>query len=224
MAYTLKDKIFGFFGLDAKVRDTSKDVNGKGISERYNESLGEDYDDNVRDLVDNFHDNLYDPFLCKSQFIKFLEYNVGSPVIVVNTDAFRRKLIAFNNTITLIKGTQLSHEVLFGMLGVSNVDIDIVNKVSGFDSEVTLDDVHRTFDSGALCCQHYTITLAGASAIDDTLIESLIRIAFYLKPINGEIDFIEYNGTVIYGAPPESLILDDGGYLMTDDGQELLTD
>lgn len=198
MGYTLTDKIFGFFGVNAKVNDSFKDGSGKGINERYHQAFGEDYDENVRVLIDDFHDNLYVPKKCLSQFIEYLEYNVGRPVIVFETDSFRRKMLELHHNITLIRGTLLSHEVLFKMLGMASVVVALVERVSGFDSPTTLDDDDRTFDSSALiCCQHYTITLTGVAPQDATLDASILRIALYLKPINSEIEAISYNGNPV---------------------------
>lgn len=197
MAYTLKDKIFSFFGVHAKINDSFKDGSGKGINERYNECLGEDYDENVRVLVDDFHDNLYVPKKCDSKFIEFLEYNVGRPIIVVETDSFRRKMLELNHQITLIKGTLLSHEVLFGMLGVTVVTITVLENTSGFDSAVTFDDEGRKFDGSATCCGHYTIALTGGAVQDATLNAAILRIARYLQPIDSEIDSITYNSNQV---------------------------
>lgn len=218
MAYTLKDKIFSFFGVNAKVKDTYKGSvlmtdggivltlddgselladTDKGINQRYNEVLGEDYDESVGPLVDNFHDNLFVPKTCQSKFIEFLEYNVGKPVIVVSTDSFRRKMLELNNSITMIKGTLLSHQVLFGMLGVTVVTITVLENTSGFDSDVTLDDAGREFDGSATCCRHYTIALTGGAVQDATLNASILRIARYLQPIDSEIDSITYNSNAV---------------------------
>lgn len=197
MGYTLTDKIFGFFGVNAKVKDTFKDGSGKGINERYHQGFGEDYDENVRVLIDDFHDNLYVPKKCQSKFIEFLEYNLGRPIIVFETDSFRRKMLELHHNITLIKGTLLSHEVLFKMLGMTTVVITLVERISGFDSSITLDDDTRRFDGTLLCCQHYTIALTGGSLQNDTLDASILRIALYLKPIDAEIDSITYNGNPV---------------------------
>lgn len=197
MVYTLKDKIFGFFGVNAKLHDTHKDVNKKGITERYNESLGEDYDDNVRLLVDNFQDNVANPVTCYEKFIQHLEYNVGQPLVLIDTPTRRRKMIQLSNTLAMIKGTLLSHQVLFGILGITAVTITLIEIETGFDSGFTFDDDNRVFDGSRIYCPHYTITLVGSPPQTDSLNEKILEIAFHLKPIDSEILAITYNGNPV---------------------------
>lgn len=207
MQYTLKDKIFNFFGVNAKVNDSYKDVNKKGINERYQESLGSDYDDNVSNLIDNLHDNTLNPRTFLYKFINLIEYNFGNPFIVIDTPARRRKMIEFSNSFYRIKGTFLSHQVLYNMLGFNVDDIVNVERESGFDSvSFTLDDVRR-FDSSALCCRHYVIELSGGVVVSDELYDLVFAIAEYLRPIDAELDGINYNGSPI--VPVDYRIFDD---------------
>jgi hypothetical protein len=195
--YTLKDKIFSFFGKNAKVEDTNKDANGKGIGERYQESIGEDYDEEIQSKVDDFQSNIVDPKTCLPDFIKYLEYQFGMPILLIDSDAFRRKMIAFQNTITMIKGTELCHQVLFQIIGINSVVIATVTKVSGFDSPFTFDEPGKKFDGGTVCCQHYTVTLTGSPPQTDDLNAIILRIVLYNKPINTEIESITYNSNPV---------------------------
>lgn len=199
MAYTftLKDKIFSFFGVAAKAYDTHKNINGKGINERFQESIGEDYDDEIQDRIDNFQSNIVDPTTCLPDFIKYLEYTVGNPVLITDSDAVRRKMIRFQNTITMIKGTELCYQVLFQMLGITSVVVTLIPTSSGFDSDFTFDDPGRKFDSGSICCDHYSIDLIGSAAQDDELNEAIIRIVLFNQPINTELEEITYNSNPV---------------------------
>jgi hypothetical protein len=197
MQYTLKDKIFGFFGVNSKVKDTFKDVNGKGINERYQECLGEGYDDELQQFIDNFEDNVINVRTFLPRFLELFEYQVGNPIIVIDSVARRRKMIEMSNNIYLIKGTRLSHDVLYAMIGLTVDDIVNVERESGFDSSYTLDDPARVFDSGAFCCRHYTLELSGSIAITVEIYALIFKIALYLKPIDAELDGITYNGSPI---------------------------
>jgi hypothetical protein len=212
--YTLKDKIFSFFGVNAKRQDTYvKFVNEssfdetfditflenqipKGIGERYQESIGADYDEAIGPLIDNFHNNLANVKTCFPEYIDLLEHMVGYPIIIFGTEADRRKMIQFQNNITLIKGTLLSHEVLLGMLGITSVIITIIEDEGGFDSSFTFDDVRR-FDTNGIYCKHYTIDLIGSAVHDSVLNAAILRIALYLQPINSVIVSISYNSNPV---------------------------
>lgn len=200
MAYTLKDKIFGFFGVSAKRRDTFKDVNGKGIWQRYNESLGDDYDNHVRDLIDNPVDNILVPQTTFDRFIIYLEYNVGMPLQLSNNMDFRRKMLWLNNVITLTKGTIASYRILFNLINISSVTVTNLSTESGFDSSLTFDDDERKFDGRGTCCFHYKVDLVGSAPITQLLIDNVWKILYYLKPVNAELITVTYNGDPI----PES--------------------
>lgn len=193
MGYTLTDKIFGFFGVDAKVQDTYKDGSNKGIWERYNESLGQDYDENLMPLVDNFVDNLINPDLLLTKFLPLMEQNIGNPVFVSSSETIRRKLIKFNNALMDIKSTALSYQVFLGLLGFKNVVITIVDTDSGFDSPETHDASMRRFDRSKLTCRHYTVEMDSGSVPSDATKAIVDNIIEYLNPIDGEIDEVIYH-------------------------------
>lgn len=197
MGYTLTNKIFGFFGVSAKRYDTYKDVNGKGINERYQESLGTDYDTYVGPLIDDALDKLLVPQTALTKFLIYLEYAVGKPIqLDVDNEALRRKLLWLHNTITLTKGTQISYNILFNLIGINTCTITLIDGLSGFDTG-TFDDPDRTFDNVSYCCSHYEVDLLGSPSLDATLIKKIKTILYYLQPVNGEILSLTYNSTTI---------------------------
>lgn len=197
MAYTLKDKIFSFFGVDAKVRDTYKDINGKGISERYQECIGEQYDDDLSDKVDNFIDRTMVPAEILAVLIPHMEDQLGNPVIISNAVARRRKIIQFAHQIYNIKSTALSYEVLLRMLGFATVVVNTYPSTSGFDSDLTFDDINRTFDRASKACTDYDIELTGVISITQDVYDAVYRIIEFLEPIDGDLKQVTYNGTAI---------------------------
>jgi len=207
MAYLLKEKIFPFFGVDAKRRDTFKDINGKGISERYQEALGDGYDDEVSDLVDNLLDNILVPKTMKATHIHLMEWMLGGIVRVNGTTAMRRKIIGFAHTIYNIKGTAKSYEVLLRLLGFATVTIEELVEVGTFDSDTTFDDEFRTFDSDPGCgCAKYNVLLTGGVSVSDEMIIAIYRIINFLEPINATLGHVYYNGSEI---SPVTGIFDD---------------
>lgn len=197
MDFKLKTRLFEYFGRDAKVRDTFKDVNGKGISERYHEALGEGYDDDVSDLLDNFIDRTIVPKEMVSQLIPLMEWMLGSPVVVTDAVAMRRRIIQFAQQIYNIKSTALSYEILLRMLGFDTVTIQEFVITSGFDSDVTLDDEARVFDGADSNCSEYSVLLTGSITVTDAVNEAVFRIIEFLEPVNADLREVLYNGAPI---------------------------
>lgn len=194
MAYTLKDKIFSYFGVNAKVKDTFKDGSGKGINERYQECIGEGYDDELQSLVDNLIDNTVVPQTMLSKLIPHMESMLGNPVVVSDAVATRRKVLQFAQKIYDYKSTIVSYKILFRLLGLdyNGVEIIIHDSASGFDSPDTLDDPSRTFD-GSKCCSEYSVILTGPPLTDE-IEAAIFRIIAYLEPVNATLRTVFYNG------------------------------
>lgn len=206
MTYTLKERVFGFFGVAAKVNDTYPDVNGKGIWERYNEAMGEGYDDELSDLIDLFQENTLIPRSMLSKLIPTYEKMVGDPVRVLDTIQMRRRVLKFIHSIYNIKGTALSYEVMLKMLGFDTVVVNEYTIVGGFDSDVTLDDPDRRFDESAnKVCSYYSIELTGVIAMDPPVFDAIFRIIDFLEPINAHLRKVIYNGDDI---TPDERIFD----------------
>ena len=196
--FSLKNIIFGLFGVEAKLNDTYKDQNGKGIWERYNESVAEYYDESVDPLIVNIFENVLLP---NTMFVRFLDIQIealGNLPVISDDPAIKRKVIQYFNILGTIKGTLKSFEMLFSFIGIT-VD-DVIDVDSGFtfdDDNATFDDPVRTFDSGNPCCGTYELNLSGNDPIDDDLENSINIINNYLKPINSEASVIRYNGQPI---------------------------
>lgn len=192
--YTLKDKIFSFFGMDDKRRDTYKDINGKGIGERYQETIGQSYDEELQTLVDLFLDNTIVPQTMLSKLIPHREADMGNPVVINDTVATRRKILRYIMPIYLIRSTALSYEVLLRLLGFDTVVIVEHGNDFGFDSPVHFDDPLRHFDTSSRMCGGYSIDLTGTLVIDTNTILAIQRIVKFLEPINSDLREIIYNG------------------------------
>lgn len=206
MTYKIKDKIFGFFGVAAKVTDTYKDVAGKGIWERYNETMGQEYDEDLSDLIDLFQENTLIPKTMLSKLVPTYEHMVGDPVRVLDSILMRRKVLQFVHHIYNIKGTALSYEVMLKLLGFDTVVIHEYTIVGGFDSDVTFDDPDRKFDeSGSKACNFYSIELTGTITISPLVYDAIFRIADFLEPINAHLRDVTYNGSDI---TPDERIFD----------------
>jgi len=203
MAFTLKDKIFGYFGIYETLTDTFKDNvtdPGKGIKQRYYESIAEDFDDELIPLIDLYIDNLVPPQTLLAKFLFYAESMWGGLVILLPTETLRRKVLRFANHILTIKSTIPSYELLFRMLGSTGVVIDEDFTKYGFDSVVTFDDADRVFDMACPECTSYDVTLTGGPAITDELTLAFFRIINFLEPINAKLGTFLYDGMeVVFG-------------------------
>jgi len=201
--FKIQNKIFEYFGVGAKRNDTFKDLNGKGIWERYNESLAIYYDEDISILVDLIFQNVLIPDSMYASIIPTMERSLGEPVIILEdgtilSEKYRRKVLKFVHTIYNIKGTEASYRLLLSMLGFETVDIEEFVEISGFDSDVTFDDEVRTFDLGNNCgCRGYSVIATGSMTLTGEIIQGINRIIKFLEPINARLrDFI-YNGSPI---------------------------
>ena len=145
--FSLKDTIFDFFGVQDKQNDIEKDNDNRGSFERYNRSLGEDYDENVEPLIENFVANTIDPLTADERFVPFLEAMLGNPARVKDDIATRRKMASIATRIYQVKGTVLSYEILFKLLGYDSITITEHIESFGFDSPFTLDDEGRILEN-----------------------------------------------------------------------------
>lgn len=212
MSFTLADKIFSYFGVNAKVTDTYQRIvstfpptfshtftgGRKGIWERFNISLGKGYDQELQQLVDDFQDNTIVPQLMLSKLIPHMESMLGNPVVISDQVAMRRKIIQFAQQLYDVKSTRLSYQMLFNLLGFdSSVTIEELTITSGFDSSITLDDPIRTFDMGSKPCSDYNIYLTGTITLTAEIRQAIRRIIEFLEPINAHLRTVFYNGVAI---------------------------
>ena len=201
--FKIQNKIFEYFGIYAKRTDVLIDGAGKGIWERYNESLAIDYDENVSILIDLIHENILIPDSMYPSIIPTMERSLGEPVIILEdgtqlSEDYRRKVLKFIHTIYNIKGTEASYRLLLTMLGIDTITIDEFVDISGFDSDVTFDDEVRTFDLGNNCgCGEYSIIATGSITLTGEMIQGIIRIIEFLEPINASLREFIYNGEAV---------------------------
>lgn len=192
--FKLKPIIFDkFFGRGDKTNDPYKDVNNKGINERYQEILADDWDEELLPLVENILDNTLVPDTAWVRFIPYLENMLGIKPLVEDL-AIRRKIIKNIISIYKVKGTLRSYEIVFKILGFTSVTIEDLEFVQSFDSPVTFDDVNRRFDaSNCQTCSYYNLHLTGDFLISSELAAIIIRAVEMVEPINAKLYKVTFN-------------------------------
>jgi len=196
--FKLVNIIFGFFGLAAKVDDKYKDSNGKGLSQRFNELLAGDLDDNELDLVNYFIENLVDPFTMLEKYIIYEESRIGLHLPIYTDNYFRRKILPLMYSLYNIKGTITAYEQFFRMLGFDTVEIIEGTSSNGFDHPtLTLDSDQRRFDSRGALSGFYDVVLTGTAPISESLVQVIYNVIELNEPIWATLRSITYNGTDI---------------------------
>lgn len=191
--FLLQDIMFKRLGRKAKVNDSYKDDQGRGIWERYFLALAQDFDVNFWPLVENFLDNTIVPDTVMDRFIAYLEEQLGNDVKLYDDIDKRRRLLAFIIRLYQVKGTARSYEILLKTMGFDGVVIEEHTGASTLDSDVTLDDVFRTLDSAESGSTEYSLYLTGSFTLtqdDRTRIRKIVK---FCEPITASLRDIFYN-------------------------------
>lgn len=196
--FILQNIIFNLFGLTAKNDDKFKDGNNKGLSQRYNELLASDLDENELDLINYFIENLVDPFTIEEKYLAYEEGKIGLHLSIYTDNYFRRKIIPLMYSLYNIKGTLTAYEQFFFMLGFDSVLIIEGTASNGFDHPtLTFDSTERKFDSRGALSGFYSITLTGSMSITNSLKQVIYNVIELNEPIWATLRSITYNGTDI---------------------------
>lgn len=194
MAFLLQDIIFKLFGSFEKREDSYKDEAGRGLNERVNRTLGQDFDENTTPFLNELIDRTLVPADVLARFIPYLEEMMGVGQPFTDEIAIRRKLLRFITRITAIKGTARSFDVLFKLLGFTSVTLIEHAATFGFNSAVTWDDPVRRLNSGCPSCTDYSLELTGTMPLTAELRDTIGVVVKFCQPINARLRAILYNG------------------------------
>lgn len=199
MAFNFRNFFFGQLPIFYKLKDSYKDINDRGLLERYLEIFGLEIDENLNPLIDNYL-NIIDPFETDPKFLTTLSYTLGSPPDLLNDPDAYAKLLAYIIQVYKIKGTKRAFELLFSLLGF-NVSINELPPDKGlvFDSGNLLDDGNH-LDSGCPPCSDYEILILPVlnpntgncpvpifSTVNNTILDTFIKIIEFNQPINANL-------------------------------------
>lgn len=196
--FSVKATLWGLFNPNTQARDREPFNGQPGTLERFQNVLGEDFDESLLPRIRDLLDNTLEPFGALPEFIPYLESMVGFPPVISDQFLDRRKLLAFTVRINQIRGTKRSYEILFKFMGFSTVTIAEHFEVGGFDSANTFDDPERRFDEGRCRpCSDYSIALTGPFPLTQQIRRFAFNIVDYCEPINARLRDITYNGDAL---------------------------
>lgn len=218
--YILKDKIFDFFGIQAKIDDINKDINNKGFNQRFQELLAGDLDDNELSLVNLFIENLISPYDLQDKYIIYKEQSMGFDLPISADIYFRKKLLPLLFRLYDIKGSIPAYKQFFRLIGFDTCDITESVPSEGFDHEtLTLDSKERpVLDSTGSVSGYYQIALTGTIPMTDQLRQFVFNVIKINEPINAALNVVTYNGDNI-----ETIEVVTGGDFNEDFNEDFLT-
>lgn len=210
------NKLDGYFHEE----DTYKDIDGVGLLQRFLRVSEAEWNANLLPKIDNLTD-IIDPTTAPESLLLHIAYTLGGPLNILKDspgfEFFYRNYLKYALSINKIKGTKLSYEVLFRIMGYS-IQIPLVDEPAyTYDpdsSGVSYDGEGVNYDTdGCTPCGKYGLILSNLDPLNTPRVElnndniALINsIINYLQPadmkftegllvitINGSGDLVYYN-------------------------------
>lgn len=192
--FKLKSVIFDYFYPSDTIQDINQ--NPKGTNQRFHEMLAEDWDKNLIPYISGLVDAVYAENINDS-FLSYIEDYWGFSPLSSNIE-IRKKFIKYLPKIYATKGTLVSYNIVFKLLGFEGVEIQEINDELGFDSIVALDDKNRKLDKNECQpCSNYILKLKGKQALTEELYKLIIKAIELVEPINAKLFSIMYNDSFV---------------------------
>lgn len=184
LAEDIFTKYFSSYDKRIDIGKTPQNGN-RGVVQRYNELLADDYDVELAPLLDNLVTNTLDPETAFENYLPYLENILGLGFVVSPDPVVRRKAIKRATLIHQKKGTKTGYKIAFGLIGYTIIDLFEYNELFGFDNpNLTLDHPQRTFDRKCYGCTDYDIILEGDEIPSQQVINVMIKLIELVEPIN----------------------------------------
>jgi hypothetical protein len=186
-----KDNVFKRFFNDFYQRnDSYKDVNGRGLLQRFIETKADDLDTNVLAPLDDFIENTLLPNSIVQNLLPYREGELGVNLFFDNTIAQRRRVLQYFIRISQVKGTKRGYELCFRLMSFQNLIINTVDTITYFD------DPHPV--AGCNACYDYDVILTGSLLIiTPDIVDAFFNIIDYNEPVDCDIRYVIYNGNYV---------------------------
>lgn len=193
----LKNQIFNYYGDFYAAYDSYKNDDGKGIIQRFNETLANDLDDNFLPFLTDFLNFIRVYSEIREDILPIVESSLGNIIKISDDILIRRKIIRFFSTIYKTKGTLASLKIIFYWLGFTNIEDRITERFGGLDSVLTFDDATRKFDSSLIQLDFYSLIFYGNVILTNKMLEYIINVCEWNSPINSKLNKIIFNGILV---------------------------
>ena len=186
-----------------KSNDNYKDINNKGLLERYLGIFGVEIKDEIIPKLENYLINV-DPYQCDEKFLNDISYTLGNPPDIFGNPTLYRKLLSTIISVYKIKGTIRSYKLFFSLLGFEIDIIEYPNKDLYYD-DFNLYDTDILYDTICQPCSFYSIvfwskeddcSIPLINPIDKPTLDKLKAIIFFNEPINAKLKDLIQNAKV----------------------------
>ena len=201
MNFTLKDKVFAFFGNNEARTDTYKETflsgeyKDKGIQQRFQEDIcANEYDVEFQTLVESLYKRTLSIDNADIELLSYFEAERGIEFMESAPEEIRRKAIKYMTAIVGVKGTKKGFTTFFNLIGIRDFVIDENQNSFSLDSATTFDSPIRKLDSKC-SCPTFSISI-NTSVLDNStrLLASrlLPSIIDFLSPASAKLDIALY--------------------------------
>lgn len=222
MARPLKNFFFYSLPVYFKIFDADK-VAGEGILERFINILEGESETSYNKAVGM--EDLYNPLLIPLSHLYILGSVMGSPPTLFNLETPYRNLLNGLPSLLKVKGTVKAIEMFFKLFGASVEIIDETPPIYKYDTETRYDGTAR-YDTPCSRCFYISINIIDSTGIlpfsdkiSGKVLDELLKIIYWLIPINVFLNRIKYNSIDL----SYYLLQEDGIPLMTAQGIKLKT-
>lgn len=194
--FSFRTYLFNRLPTYFKTQDSYKDVNDKGLLERFMSSLGYELDYEVVSKIECYL-SIIDASVCDEKYLIHLSDVLGNPPDVFQDENIYRNLLTYIVSIYKIKGTVEAYRLFFSILGF---DIEITELPPAILS--TEYDTGGIYDSGnplavydrggCTKCYLYDISFyptgSGELVIDQSTLNKLKETIYFNQPINTRLN------------------------------------
>ncbi len=216
---SFKELLYYTFPKRFQEEDTYIDQNGKGLFQRYIETFGDEWDEELIPKLENYLDKIDVP-TTDAQYLTHLAWFLGNPPDLFYDDARYRKFLQYIVDINKVKGTVKSYEMLFFLLGVTVTLTFVPLTTMIHDDALEYDDGYK-YDEECPSCSEYDLEiidpLESQLYIRDAILGNnskalslLLAIIAYVEPINLKLRTLYYDSGNIHHQPWVSWVLGSG--------------
>lgn len=194
----ITDWFFSRFAPWYKSADTYKDSEGRGLLQRYLGAFDPEVLENFYPRIDNFLD-IIDAQICDPKYLSHISDSLGKPPDIFGTIDGYRNLLSYIVSIYKIKGTKLSYELFFNILGFTTeiYEVPLTTQNSNYDKDGDYDSENfGSFYDQNICqpCSFYDLILYPKESlffnISQELINNIKETISFNEPINAKLRYL----------------------------------
>ena len=207
---SFKSILYNQFPRRFRDEDTYVDSEGKGLFRRFIETMGDEWDQELKDKLEGYLD-IFSVLDTDAQYLVHLAWFLGNPPDMLYNDTRYRKLLRYLMDINKCKGTARSYDMIFHMLGLT-VTLTVHSPTAmKYDIDTLKYDETLRYDDECPTCTDYDIAIHDpdgnqpeiGQALEEpgpgsaALLALLSAIIKYVEPINMRLLTLTYDGDPI---------------------------